>query len=200
MLPRRSAIFLGLAGVLLAGIGVFGWDGSKWWRVRVDQNSQSVVSIQEVHHHIHDGDHYFVGGYDSLDNGDTTEFVIDTPATGEVHMEFAYSSNKAYTLELWEGATYTGGTSVDPVNSNRQSTNTAALSVKKNPTTVDTSGATKLLEIAIGTGGRFASATEVADSRENEMVLKQSETYYYKITSNEAGATLTYLGSWYEID
>jgi len=72
--------------------------------------------------------------------------------------------------------------------------------VKKNPTTVDTSGATKLLEIAIGAGGRFASATEVADSRENEMVLKQSEVYYYKITSNEAGATLTYLGSWYEID
>jgi len=95
MLPRRSAIFLGLAGLLLAGVGVFGWDGSKWWRVRVDQNSQSVVSIQEVHHHIHDGDHFFVGGYDSLDNGDTTEFVIDTPATGEIHMEFAYSSNKA---------------------------------------------------------------------------------------------------------
>ena len=159
----------------------------------------NVIAISQVHQKIHEGKHYFVTGSDALNTGDTVEFVIETPTDRDIHMSFAYTSNKAFTMEAWEDVTYTGGTDTTPVNSNRQSTNSSALVVKKNPTTVDTTGATKIIEsIAIGTGGRRFNPTEVLSSRENEIVLKRGTKYYYKLTSDEDGATVTYYGSWYE--
>jgi len=180
--------------------GIALWDGNEWQRMRLDPESLAATVIQSVHHHIHQGEHFSVIGYDSLDATETTEFIIETPSDKDIHMAFAYSSNKAFTFEMWEDVTYTGGTATSPINSNRQSSNTSSLLVKKNPTTVDTASATKLIEISIGAGGGPFNPTEIISSRENEIILKQNAIYYYKLTSNENSSVVTYYGTWYEID
>lgn len=183
------------AVTVLAGIGIYGWDGAKWQRMNVDDDSDSLVMIDETHHLIHEGKHFFIVGYDDLAISGTTVFALTTPAgSTRVHMTFLYSADGSYTLEVYENASVTGGTATTPVNNDRNSSNTSSVTVVKNPTV--SSNGDLLEQIKVGSNVKFAGTEQI--SRENEMILKPSTTYLYRVTANEA-LTLTYKGTWYEV-
>jgi len=177
---------------------IAGWTGSAWRKIRSDAYGNSMGVIERAHHAIHDGNHYFIAGYDELDTGDTTIFAVTAPSSAKrIHMTFAYSANKSYTLQVYEDADVTGGSSATLVNNDRNSANTSELTVVKNPTVNDLGNL--LEEVKIGPSGKKFSGTEDIN-RENEMILKAGSTYIYKITANEDDCVLAYKGYWYEIE
>jgi hypothetical protein len=96
---------------------------------------------------------------------------------------------------LYEGASVTGGTSITPVNKNRNSTTASQGVALLNPT-VNTLG-TKLLEqILIGGSGKKASGGQTGSS---DLILKPLTTYLFRLTNvNGTAHAAEMILEWYE--
>ena len=162
---------------------------------RLDASTNSIQTVNYRHHEIHSGSHYFASGFDTgLGNGDTVEFVFTTPNTTTwIHMLFNFTFALGGNMIVYEGASgITGGTTLTPVNNNRNSTNTSASTVVKDPTSITSDGT----PIAAYQAGANKSSGFAAQNE--EIVLKQNEIYLFRFTSTATGNSLSYTGEWYE--
>ena len=161
--------------------------------IEIDSYTHSLSTIDEEHHQIHDGNHYFIATYETLGSEDSADFVVETPdSSTEAHMVFMVEGTDAVSIEVYESVDAdSDGTVQTPYNSNRNSSNNSVLTIRKNPTVNDTG--TLLFKQRSGGKNKIGIT-----SRVNELVLKQNTKYLYRITSHAVGNIVTYIGEWYE--
>ena len=160
----------------------------------VDASTETLQNLDYAHHEVHEGNHYFISGYElAAALNDTVEFTVQVPdSTTWPHMIFELFSSTGATFEMYEGATgVSGGSSVTPLNNNRNSANTSELTILKNPTVTDSGSL--IVDKLVGGERQSGSA-----SRENEIILKQNTTYHIVITSLANSNDISWVVDWYE--
>ena len=161
----------------------------------IDGYTNAIKTVAYAHSEIHSGSHYSVCDYSlGLSTADELEFAITTPdSLKEVNMLFKLYASDGATLDVYEGASsVVGGTTVTPMNNNRNSANASILTIKYNPTSI-TDGTKK--EGFLAGAGRGESGIA---SREDEIILKTNETYLFRITSLGNSNSISYCAGWYE--
>jgi len=165
----------------------------------LDDASGALVGIDYAHHKIHIGDHFFIANYAALSTGNTIIFGVTTPNTTKwAHMSWDIHGTNETLFQVYEAATFTGGTPVTCQNNNRNSLTVSGLTVVTTPT-ITVAG--NLIE-AVLLGADTASPSKAdfvgTASRESELILKQNTQYVFKFTSNGNDNNLSYLAYWYE--
>lgn len=154
----------------------------------IDKISNNLVAIETEHSSVHDGDHYTIKDFASLNTGVTTNFIIETPAAPVAHFKFNVASmTGAIDIEFRETVVAASdGTAITPVNNNRISTKTSSLVFRRDPTGI-TDGTSILTRERIGSGTNPSNRLAGVGTRNEEFVLKPSTKYQVKIV-NQAGA------------
>jgi len=158
--------------------------------------------ITNDHAYIHEGIMFVAFDKLVVASGGTGSYAFKTPSNGFVHYRLAGinpSADKVGT-QIYEDATFTGGTLLEINNKNRNSDNESLTVVSKNPTfqTPGTllPGFSSYLPGAEGGGQRRSGTDGRSDS---EIVLKKDTVYRFVLTngsttSNTVGINLR----WYE--
>jgi len=167
--------------------------------VRIDASTNSLQIVDYAHHEIHGGSHYYVKSYDELGSTDTVEFVITIPNTTTwAHLLFSLESTGETQIDIYEGASgVSGGTTVTPINNNRNSVSTSVLTIVKDPTSI-TSDGTLISASLVGIASTPSKTLGGEVGREDEIILKQNETYLIRVTSNSNDNNVDYKANWYE--
>ena len=167
--------------------------------VKTDYSTGAMNIIDYPHHEIHAGSHFFCSIYDSdVDTAAPKYFRITTPNTTKWgHLLLSYVSVGSGIWEFFENPTISdAGTSKTIYNSNRNSANTATLTVYENAKT--TSDGTKLFTDLTGDNGVGGVRMNGNSSRDNEIVLKQNEDYILKFTPDADNAKVVIDIEFYE--
>jgi hypothetical protein len=163
--------------------------------VRIDRSTNTVQTIEYEHHEIHSGSHYNYCDYAlGQASGAIIEFVLTTPnTTAETHLLFDATGSTGLSLELYEAPTgIVGGTAITPRNNNRNSLNTSAVTIVKDPASIATDG-TRAAGFVVG-----ANKTGGAVARSNEFVLALNTLYLVRITSLANSNNISWCAEWYE--
>ena len=163
-------------------------------KLNADPKTNAFKGVDYEHAEIHAGDHYFFSGHEVEADTGTIEFIIVTPDTTKwAHMTFVIIGTEKLEVDVYEGASgISGGASVTPINNNRNSSNTSGLTVTKDPTSITGDG-TLIDSYSVGSTGPFGQIGTA--KRDKEIILKQNETYLFRITSNAADNDISYKGS-----
>lgn len=163
-----------------------------------------VIVIDQLHHHIHEGECYTLSlASSTLATAAYMGYLLTTPASskGYVHLEEAeISSGGVGAMTFTEVSTVAvgGAAAVVPVNRERNSTNTSAVSAFTNTGTL--TGGTTLEVAAWGTAG-FVGSIGGGGSSSLEWVLKPSTSYDIRIYNGSgAKASAEIILTWYEED
>lgn len=169
----------------------------------IDRSTNTLQFITYEHHEIHAGSHFFIEDVGELAINNVYDIQFTTPdSTIWSHLTFKLDCESETEWFIYEGATInTAGTSVTPINNNRNSTktsvNTVAMinngSLTDANADTDVSGAT-LLGKGIVSSGKSNLGN---DTRDNEIILKQNTTYCLRAVATAAGY-IDFLLSWYE--
>lgn len=171
----------------------FSSDGTEY---NTDPNTADLVVIDQDHHEIHEGDHYFVSGYDILANAAVLDLVIITPAgPSEMHYTADITSSAEVVAYLYEDITESGdGDAVVVHNNNRNSLNVAGVTITKDPTVTDLG--TVLRTHSGGSTGPFAQGTSARSSK--ELIFKPSTKYLIRVVSGAGDNIVDWEIVWYE--
>lgn len=141
---------------------------------------ESLVTLDLVHHRIHDGKAYFYEDVVALGNGAVQDYLI-TVTDGGVKSHFGYEitfNDGAGTMELYE-ATDKNGTTIQTVfNKFRDSGNTSNGTIHKGVSGGTTDG-TKICWRYIGSGK--TSGASAGSSQ--EYILKENTKYILRLTN-----------------
>ena len=176
---------------------LYGYDGSDWCPVQLDFEGEGLITSTHREAAVHAGKHYYVGGYDTINDGESIVFSATTPIGRHLHMTFRVISNDVLTTEVYESCTVTGGSSATPLNSNRKLRTTLSSTVVSRDPTVSWEG--NLLDSAkVGSEGfkeSFGGTTEDDD----ETILDSDLTYVYKFISGGDSNVVSFKGAWIEV-
>lgn len=168
--------------------------------ITIDEHTMAITNIMHEHHEIHEGNHYFICGFETLASDALADFVVQTPdTTTAVHMVFGVHSTSRLEFYLYESVDAgSDGSAVTPFNNNRNSTNTSSLVVSKNPT-INSLG-TLLYSQSKGLAGATPAGADSAGivDRLKEILLKRNTKYLFRIKSKDNGNIVSYCGEWYE--
>lgn len=148
-------------------------------------NPFSVIMTE--HQHLHSG-RYFSGGHynAAVANGSVIELLFQT-STRSMHAIFSASASGDSTVQLFEGATFSGaGTAVTMSNHNRNSATVFNGTVTHTPTLLtdgtqlNGTGYLAAGEKNFTSGGQFNFG--------GEFILKPSTTYLFRATNNSGAA------------
>ena len=169
-----------------------------------DASTEALEVIDYEHHEIHSGSHYFVVGTLSIPAlNDVLDFTWQMPNTTKwIHWTWSIETSKGVSWYVYEGATATNplANAVTPLNSNRNSPNTSATTMKyeiqadlaaANADT-DVTSAT-LLESGVTGDNRTAGNS----ARSNEIILKQNSLYVLRSVAT-AACNINFKMLWYE--
>ncbi len=165
-----------------------------------DSISGAAIGIESSHHEIHEGNNYVVQEGIQLNNS-SKEYLITTPDTAKwAHMVIAIEGGQDTLARFVEGTGKTGGTAMTEVNRNRNSVNTADVTVTHSPTGTEGS-VTTLFTCQFGIpavgGGRGGSGGTLPGR--NEFILKRNTKYSLTITALSANANnICVVMDWYE--
>jgi hypothetical protein len=165
----------------------------------VDTSTRALIGIDYEHHEIHSGSHYYVSGFNTLDDGDTSIVGLMTAdTTKSVHLTFSIEGTGETQYRIYEGSTYTGGVSAIPFNSDRNSTNVSGIVAVIAPTVL-----TNGLLIASQSAGKNSTVPSRASltansTRANEIILKRNTDYTIQITSVGDDNIVSFEVPWYE--
>lgn len=167
---------------------------------KIDDVTNAIVTVNHVHHEIHEGEHYLVQEGIQLNNA-SKEYLIVTPNTTKwAHIVIAIEGSQDTSASLVETTTKTGGTAMAEINLNRNSANTASVVVTHTP-----GGAagtpTTLFSCQFGNatspGGRGGNGGAI--NGRQEFMLKQNESYLLTVTALSANVNnICVVISWYE--
>jgi hypothetical protein len=168
------------------------YNGTKWREARLDKYTRATTTIDYSHHEIHDGSHFFISDVVSLSINNVYDFEIVTADTKSwMHFIFTIESESQTAWWIYEGVTIlTAGTLTTAFNNDRNSTSTANAifrgTINSNLAAangrISTATALKLEQGIIG-AGKVAGA----NSREDELILKQNTSYLCRGVANVAG-------------
>ena len=167
-----------------------------------DASTNALIAITYEHHEIHAGSHYLIEDVVDLAINAVYDMQFTTPNTGKwSHFTFELNCENETEWYIYEGATIAlAGTTITPVNNNRNSANTSANTIAG---ITNTSVANANLDTAV------AAATELAHgivgsgqnggliSRDREIILKQNTVYCMRAIANAAGY-INFMVNWYE--
>lgn len=163
--------------------------------LRGDASTESQMTIDYAHHEIHDGTNFIVESWADVTGAAATyDLGITTPDTTKwAHLLMNFMAEAGFTITVYEGATFTGGTPVTAFNSNRNSATAATVAFVLAPTV--TVLGTQITSWKIGSG----TATGGVGGTRAERILKQNTKYLVRFTKLAAGTDyINYLFDWYE--
>ena len=175
----------GAAGVIDESTGV---------NVNVDV-SGSLVTIDVVHYHIHQGKHFFIDDWAAVSGAGTIfDLLLITGGTKYVHFRREFEAQDAFTFELYEAPTTSGGTGITIYNNNRISATAATVTAVSAPTV--TALGTLLQRDQLSAGSKVGGGSVQGE----DLILKQSTKYLFRFTKTNSGAsTVDYKLQWYEV-
>lgn len=197
----RPVLVAGLSAGVLKPLAVDG-DGNLVVAVEIPPVTVEITEPLEVidlpHNEVHEGDYYTFNVTSAVATGATFDVLLVTPDTTKYcHMLLEAATVLGGTVDVYEAAVATPGTAVPAYNSNRNSLNTAGLSVTHTPTGI-TAGTTIIYRmlLTIGSGGsRTGSGTRSV----SEIILKRNTTYLVRFTGvSSNGNSYLVRGFWYE--
>lgn len=162
----------------------------------LDPSSGIIVVLDNEQYRIHEGQHFFATDHDNDIDVETSKYwhVIAPDSSTDVHLKFTLHLDDPGKIEVFEAPTTTAnGTSITVFNNDRNSANTADLTLYSDPT-VSADGNLIYVE-RIGTnksaGGKLR--------RNQEIILKYSAAYLIKVTTdaNDNEASIEF--HWYEV-
>lgn len=165
----------------------------------IDTMTGAVTTIEYEHHEIHEGNHYYVSGFETEATGANITFGLtapDSPILCHVTIDvFGTSQTEIY---LYEGSVFVGGAAVTPANNNRNSTTTSTLVIAKDPAVI-TYG-TLIYSQSSGLAGTTPAKSDLnaLHDRNREIILKRNTKYTVVIVSRDDGNIISYAGEWYE--
>jgi len=167
-----------------------------------DGVTKAIMIVDYPHHEIHQGSAYYVEGHALLTDTEQLTVKFSTPdSTKECHFVWHIIGSGETEILLYEDPTggMSGGTTVPPINNNRNSTRTSSMSFASGVATSTTAKGTQLHHWLSGyeatrPGG---SANPSQSGREDELVLKTNSTYLGLIVSNST-QNVSFRAEWYE--
>lgn len=155
-------------------------------KATVDPYVSALRVIEVAHSQTHLGAMYSAGYRWTGQADNATLYLSVTVPTGYVaHMIYEVATTgKAY-IDLYEGATVSGGTAITPANKNRRSANTASVVVKRDVTVSD-AGTLLPQDGLLGGGGKHTPIGGGA-GLDAEWVLDEATTYLLAV-QNKGGA------------
>jgi hypothetical protein len=173
----------------LSRVSLHGWNNTAWAPVNLDRASRALESITFEHHLVHDGASYTYSDVLSL-NG-TQDYLITTPDTTTWgHFTYEVDTTGATEIDLYESADRNGTTAQTIYNRDRNSANTATITVHKNQSGGTTDG-TKILYKSTA----LRAATYASEA--NERILKRNTKYIFRLVTGGA-QTVSIVLNWYE--
>lgn len=165
--------------------------------IKVDGSTQDLQVLSHEHAEVHSGDHYFYNDRIALGNGASQDYIITTPDTTKWgHWLYKVVGGLGVDINIYEATDRNGTTLQTTLNSNRNSVNTAGLTVHKGQTGGTTDG-TLIMANGFGTGTSGGSGGET--SREEEIILKQNTKYLFRVTNRATVSNpVTIKLTWYE--
>lgn len=178
-------------------------DSDQQRHARVDSSTHAQVMIDSQHHEIHVGDHYNLIRYAVLPINNVYDVQFTTPNTTKwIHLAWVMSTTDVCTFHIYEGAEILlAGTSITPMNNNRNSVNESAVVAAYHLNTslananLDTAvaGATLLAEGKLGSN----QLKGVTDRQDSEWVLKANTVYCFRAVA-VAATDIFFRMRWYE--
>lgn len=167
----------------------------------IDKDTGALVCIDYEHHRIHAGKHFLISGFDVFASDASIYFGVRTPADNVAHFTFEVNATSQTEFYIYEGATFTNGAAVIPVNNNRNSVITSDMVVKINPTVAGGATGTTIYSQSRGLKGVTPAKGPAfgVNSREREFELKESIDYIIQIKSKDDDNIISYEGEWYEL-
>ncbi len=163
-------------------------------RGSIDQYTNAVKIVDYAHYEDHAGSGYEYTAYQDVGNTDSVIIAITTPNTGKWgHLLMEASVEAEFAFIVKEDASVTGGTTVTPINKNRNSSKVSTMTIKAAPTISDTG---EVIRVSKAGERRNAGGTSRAVG---ELLLKQGVTTLL-IAINQSGATrwISQQLTWYE--
>lgn len=165
-----------------------------------DGLTEYPISIHSEHHELHEGNHFYVSGFETVASAANVDFTVQTPDSNvHGHLLFAIEGTSQTEFRIYEGSSDDNdGTTTTPINNNRNSTNASIMTVQKNPNNVVLG--TLIFSQSKGLAGTTPqrSDNEGVVERHNEIILKKNTKYLFRITSRDDGNIVSYVGEWYE--
>jgi hypothetical protein len=165
---------------------------------KTDALTGSLVSINSEHHEIHEGDHYYINGFLSIDLDDEIVFGITTPDTDTwAHVTTVINGTSQIEVYVYEDSVFTGGTPVTPINNNRNSSKTSVITLVAAPTVTELGN--NISSQSSGKAGvNLQKATAGLNFRQNELLLKRNTKHIFKTKSKDDANIISYSADWYE--
>lgn len=158
--------------------------------------SNIPVVMDFPHHQVHEGETHQAEDYQSTLGAGTVKYSITVPVFNNTihgpHMVVGadvYGGNVI--VQIYEGATFTGGTTLTSYNRNRNSATTPGTTLK---TGVTSTNGTLIQTFFAGAGKGNAAATRPAA----EFVLKSNTVYRVDIIGRAIGTEAVVAFDWYE--
>lgn len=165
--------------------------------LRGDANTRSLLTVDYAHHEMHEGSFFRAFYQVDAATGDSVMVVVTTPDTViHAHMRAVFSFEGQGNIKILENPTEVNdGTSITPLNANRNSSSTSIMTVVHTPTDYDYTGATVLENRVLG-----SKTSEGGDANfEHEWILKANETYVFMIVNESAqDSECNIILNWYE--
>jgi len=163
----------------------------------IDTATNTLQTIDYPHHEIHSGSHYFYTDSVELDSAATQDYLFTTPDTTKwIHLTYSATGSAITQIQLYEGSDKNGTTLQTVFNNDRNSLNTAGLTVHKG-TSGGTTDGTLIEQLKSGSSSAQSRTPTIAE-RENELILKQNTKYILRITSGTNDNLTNLQMGWYE--
>ena len=171
----------------------------------LDNLFRALLVVDVVHHEVHEGDAFTMQTYDEgAASGDVIQLYFKTPATASpqkrIHLVSEREGSGEHQFILTEGITYSaGGATRTPLNKNRGSIKTSAVTVPlvgsdKAGNVITYTGGTIIYDAWVGLG-----KSVVGENRGTvEWVLAPETEYIFEVFSKTNPSLTAVILEWYE--
>jgi hypothetical protein len=172
---------------------------STYQPLRLDQSTNSIQTLDYLHHEVHAGNYYRSGMNYSLANGEVATYAVVTPDSSTwAHMSWELSASADGTFTVLENVSnLSGGATLTPLNHNRNSTTTSDMACTRGMTGDDLitpTGGTPILNATLPTGKGSVLSRDLGQ----EFILKQNSTYLFRYTNGTSANVIQLVLEWYE--
>lgn len=175
--------------------------------LRMDSCSHSLQTITYPHHKIHEGNHFFVSGYQDLTTGNVLDFQWTIPDTTKwVHWVWEIDTEDEFEWFVYEGVSVVNAlaNTITPLNSNRNSATVSGTTMRYEVQTnlaaanadTDVESAILLDSGVMKLGTKFVAGGG-GSTRDKELILKQNTVYCLRTIANADGF-INFSMQWYE--
>ncbi len=169
--------------------------------MKKDPATGTLQTIDYVHHEVHDGRHFTFSAYDNdLDTDGVIEYILTTPDTTRwSHIVFTFFGALETLFELYETTTHALGALQTSYNNDRNSSNTAGMTIHANGGTGADGTLIDAVSVGVDDGGGANRVAGGGASRgDQEWILKQNTKYLVRVKSGTDNNNCSLILSWYE--